>query len=237
MLFKPISDKQLQAAVNDAMRAAGGTLKRAEARQLTSPDKLSRLCRRNIDLATRIDYPAPSVWTFRWGDNPMKINLSKLVLAFGLGFFLTACSSGGDVKVLSSAPVASLPAQPSIRLVVNAVAKDSGDVLADLRVAVLGQLEATGRYSKVSVGPEPSDLVIMIDIVKYAKVTTGERILVGALAGRNRVGTSVKVVQSSTNATVKSFEANGESAAHPFSSESGLSDAIREVAKQISAAS
>lgn len=124
----------------------------------------------------------------------------KLALAFGLGLVLAACSSGGNMKVLSSAPATNLPAQPSVRLVVNAVAKDSGDILVDVRATVLGQLEATGRYSKVSVGPEPSDL-------------------------------------SSTNATVKSFEANGESAAHPFSSEGGLSDAIREVAKQISAAS
>src|SRR5438552_2591363 len=142
----------------------------------------------------------------------MKGNFRKLALVFGLGCFLAACSSGGNVNVLSSAPAASLPAQPSVRLVVNAVAKDSGDVLADMRAAVLGQLEATGRYSKVSVGPEPADLVITVDIVKYAKVTTAERILVGALAGRNRVGTNVKVVQASTSATVKSFEANGESA-------------------------
>jgi len=165
----------------------------------------------------------------------MKIHFSKLAVIFGLSCFLVACSSGGDLKVLSSAPATNLPARPSVRLVVNAVAKDSGDVLADVRVAILGQLEATGRYSKVSVGPEPSDLVITVDIVKYAKVSTGERILVGALAGRNRVGTSVKIVQSETNVTVKSFEANGESASHPLSSESGLSDAVREVAKQISA--
>ncbi|HET7086491.1 MAG TPA: DUF4410 domain-containing protein [Rhizomicrobium sp.] len=165
----------------------------------------------------------------------IRANFCKLLLVLSLGGFLAACSSGGNIKVLSATPAANLPAQPSVRLVVNAVAKDSGDVLADARAAILGQLEATGRYSKVSVGPEPSDLVITVDIVNYAKVSTAERVLVGALAGRNRVGTSVKVVQSSTNVTVKSFEANGESAAHPFSSESGLSDAVREVAKQIGA--
>lgn len=167
----------------------------------------------------------------------MKANIIKLALVVGLGCLLAACSSGGDLKVLSSAPATNLPAQPSVRLVVNAVAKDSGDVLADLRAAILGQLMASGRYSKVSAGPEPSDLIITVDIVKYAKVSTAERILAGALAGRNRVGTDVKIVQPSTNVTVKSFEANGESASHPLSSESGLSDAVREVAKQISAAS
>ena len=165
----------------------------------------------------------------------MKIGFHKLALVFGLSCFLAACSSGGDIKVLSSAPATNLPAQPSVRLIVNAVAPDSGEVLADVRAAVLGQLEATGHYSRVSVGPEPSDLVITVDIIKYAKVTTGERILVGALAGRNRVGTNVKIVQSATSVTIKSFEANGESASHPLSSESGFSDAVREVAKQISA--
>src|SRR5690349_13694759 len=136
------------------------------------------------------------------GQMSMKISFRKLALVFGLGCFLAACSSGGDIKVLSSAPAANLPAQPSVRLVVNAVAKDSDSVLADVRAAILGQLEASGRYSKVSVGPEPSDLVITVDIVKYAKVSTGERILAGALAGRNRVGTNVKIVQSTTSVTV-----------------------------------
>jgi len=137
------------------------------------------------------------------------------------------------MKVLSSAVPSGLPAEPSVRLVVNPVDKDSDDVLSDVRSAVLAQLQATGHYSKVVVGSEGADLVITVDITKYAKVTVGERLLVGALAGRNRVGTQVKIVQSVGNVTLKSFEAEGESAAHPLSSESGLSDAVREVAKQI----
>ena len=153
-----------------------------------------------------------------------------------LAAMLAACSSGGNMKVLSSGTASGLPAQPTLRLVINPVDKDSQEVLSDVRVAILGQLQATGTYSKVTVGNEPTDLVMTVDITKYAKVSVGERILAGALAGRNRVGTQMKIVQASNNVTIKSFEADGESAAHPLSSESGLSDAVREVAKQISSA-
>jgi hypothetical protein len=201
------------------------------------PDKLSIHHLQDLQLAAARIIQQPALGVFPWGIDSMKANFIKFAFVFGLGCLLAACSSGGDIKVLSSTPATNLPAQPSVRLVVNAVAKDSGDVLPDLRAAILGQLLSNGRYSKVSVGPEPSDLIITVDIVKYAKVSTAERILAGALAGRNRVGTNVKIVQPSTNVTVKSFEANGESASHPLSSESGLSDAVREVAKQISAAS
>jgi len=158
------------------------------------------------------------------------------VAGLALVAMVAACSSGGNMKVLSSAPVAGLPAQPTLRLVVNPVDKDSDEVLADVRSSLLGQLQATGYYSKVVVTQENTDLVMTVDITKYAKVTVGERLLVGALAGRNRVGTQVKIVQSSSNTTIKSFEAAGESAAHPLSSESGISDAVREVVKQISSA-
>ena len=117
----------------------------------------------------------------------------------------------------------------------NAVAPGADDVLSDLRAATLSQLQASGRFSKVTVVPEPTDLIMTVDIDKYAKVTVGERILVGVFAGRNRIGANVKIAQASTNAVIKSYEANGESAAHPLSSESGISDAMREAAKQVAA--
>src|SRR5215469_3829590 len=103
------------------------------------------------------------------------------IFGVALAVMLTACSSGGNMKVLSSAPGAGLPAQPSLRLVVNPVDEDSDDVLADVRAGLLGQLQACGAYSKVTVGNEPTDLIMTVDITKYAKVGVGERLLVGAL--------------------------------------------------------
>ena len=128
-----------------------------------------------------------------------------------------------------------LPASPSVRLVFSATAPDSDEVLPDVRSAVLGQLLSGGRFSKVVVADEPTDLVMTIDIVKYAKVSVGERLLIGAMAGRNRVNLAVKIVQPGSDSVIEAFEADGKSAAHPLSSESGLSDAVREAAKQVAA--
>lgn len=161
--------------------------------------------------------------------------LVQRVMSVGMVVLLAACSSGGNVKMLSSTAATGLPAHPSVRLIVNPVDKDSSDVVTDVSAAILGQLQATGRYSKVVVNAEPTDLLMTVDIVKYSKVTVGERLLVGVFAGRNRINTQVTIVQSGTNATLRSYEADGESAAHPLSSESGVSDAVREAAKQVAA--
>ena len=75
----------------------------------------------------------------------------------------------------------------------------------------------------------------LLPLLQFAKVTVGERLLVGTLAGRNRVNLTVQITQPSTNTLVEAYEANGESAAHPLSSESGLSDAVREAAKEVAA--
>jgi len=146
---------------------------------------------------------------------------------------LSACSSSGSLTMTSGGSVQDLPASPTLRLVVNPVVGDSDEVLSDVRSAILSQLMATGRYTSVVTAPVPTDLVITVDIVKYSKVSVGERLLVGLLAGKNRVHTDVKITRTSNGALVKSFHAEGNSAAHPLSSESGISDAIREVAKEV----
>jgi hypothetical protein len=163
------------------------------------------------------------------------VHCRKYLLYVLLGCLLVACSSMGELKAVSSATGTNLPARPSVRLVVNPVAKGSEEVISDIRAATLAQLLATGYFSRVVVAPEETDVVVTVNIVAYSRVTAGERFMWGALAGRNRIATQVKMVQTSTNVSIKSFEATGESGAIPLVSEAGLSDAVRELAKQIAA--
>ena len=128
--------------------------------------------------------------------------------------------------VHASAPAINLPPNPSLRLVVNAVAPDSTDQLLDIRAAIFSQLSASGNYAKVVLDNEPTDLVMTIDITKYAKVSVAPQLFAD-------LGGEVTVTQTATNTVIKTFEADGASAAHPLSSESGLSDAVREMAKQV----
>ncbi len=53
------------------------------------------------------------------------------------------------------------------------------------------------------------------------------------MAGHNDAQMFVKVVKSDDNQTITEFEVDGTSASHPFSSESGTDDAIREATDQI----
>ena len=164
---------------------------------------------------------------------PARHGLSLISLA--MAGLLTGCSAGGNFNIQSSAKPANLPALPSLRVAVNPKAEGSDEVLADVRSAIVAQLISSGRFSTVIVANAPTDLVMNADIEKFAKVTVGERILVGTLAGRNRVNLTVQIIQPSTNTIVETYEATGESAAHPLSSESGLSDAVREAAKEVAA--
>jgi len=65
------------------------------------------------------------------------------------------------------------------------------------------------------------------------QVSTGARIMLGAMIGPNTTAVTVAVRQQATNQIITTFEATGSSAAHPLSSEAGLDDAVREVVGKI----
>ena len=60
-------------------------------------------------------------------------------------------------------------------------------------------------------------------------VSGTQRILLGALAGRNSI-TSTDTLRDRSGAVLRSFQVESASAAHPFSGESGMSDAYRQYA-------
>jgi len=155
----------------------------------------------------------------------------KIVIA-GATLLLAACSANGSHSIPTKVePMAS--AYDSVKLVVVPQAADSTEVLEDLKAAVAGQILAGGRFRRVAVAGDEADVVVTVKITGYARVTLGERLLVGVLAGRNRVETQVTVTDGHTQQVLRAYQANGESAAHTMSGEAGTSDAVREAAKEI----
>jgi hypothetical protein len=146
---------------------------------------------------------------------------------------LAACSAGGSRHVTSIQPLPLLPPHPSLRLQVNPVVGESQELLPDIRAALLAQLLATGRFSQVVTYEGPTDLLMTVEVVKVAKVTVTERVFLGALAGRNRVGVNVRIIDPATGITLKSYDAEGDSAAEILSAQAGLGDAIGQVARQV----
>jgi hypothetical protein len=148
---------------------------------------------------------------------------------------LAACSSGGSRNVTSIQPLPLLPPHPSLRLQVNPVVGESYELLPDIRAALLAQLMAGGQYAQIVTYEGPTDLVMTVEVVKVTQVSVSERIFLGALAGRNRVGVNVRIIDPATGTILKSYNAEGDSAAEPLSAQAGVSDAIREMARQVAA--
>ncbi len=145
---------------------------------------------------------------------------------------LAACSSSGQLKVLD--PAAQMaPSYDSAKLVLQASATDAAAVIPDIRGAVAGQLFASGRFHRLAAESEASDVVITVKINEYARVETVERVVAGVLAGRNRVGAEVVVTDGRTGAVLRHYQAHGESASHPMSTEGSFSDAVREFSKEV----
>ncbi len=144
---------------------------------------------------------------------------------------LAGCTAEGAYK--TTGPTAPLqPSYDSVKVVINASAPQSPEIVPDLRSAIVGQLISMGRFRRVVGENEPADLVVKLDIINYQRVTVVDRLLVGVFAGRNRITCNVSVTDGKNGTVIRAFEAAGASAAHPLSSEAGYADALREVAKQ-----
>ncbi len=95
----------------------------------------------------------------------------------------------------------------------------------DIRSSLVG----AGMAERVVAGDQPHDVVLEVRIERTRTVSGTERVLFGALAGRNEVASTDRLLDRS-GTVLRSFKIESASAAHPFSGESGASDAYRQFA-------
>ena len=160
------------------------------------------------------------------------VSMRARILVAGLLVALAGCNSGGQHRQLG--PVTALEASyESLKLVITPKAAKSAEIVPDLRASVVGQLLSTGRFRRLAGESEDADVVVTIEVTDYQRVSVAERVLVGVLAGRNRIAATVTVTDGRSGTQLRGFLASGKSAAHPLSSEGGYADALREVSKEI----
>jgi hypothetical protein len=156
----------------------------------------------------------------------------RILTLFTLAFLISACSSSG--KLTATGPTAQLlSSYESVKLVFKTTANNSADIVPDLRGSIVGQLLGAGRFHRVVTGDEAADVVISLDITDYRRVGVAERVFIGIAAGPNRLTVAVSATDGKTGAVIRQFQATGESAAHPLSSEAGYADALRELSKEV----
>lgn len=107
------------------------------------------------------------------------------------------------------------------------------DTAIQLRGQVAAHLLGAGLFKSISnKGEKDSDYNIAIKLTEIDEVSGVSRVLLGVLAGSNKIAGDVTVTDG-TGQTVRSFSFLGESASHPFSGKSDIKDAINKSAEEI----
>ena len=152
---------------------------------------------------------------------------------------LSACSSSGQVKILS-------PLEGTARIDHNATAilevvpgkglqpdEDLREMILNLRGQLFGRLVSDGIFKQVVHEGDPAKYYIRVYVNIADQVSMGARIMFGVFAGANELSVRVEVFEESSENSIMTFTASGESASHLFSGESEMEDAIREVVNKI----
>ncbi len=141
------------------------------------------------------------------------------------GFLLAACSTEGKVTALTGGTP--LPAARTWALGVQGCGQASQ--CEDIRSSLVGRLVGAGMAERVVTGNQPHDVTLEVRIERTRTVSGAERVFFGALAGRNEVVSTDRLLDRS-GTVLWSFKVESASTAHPFSGESGASDAYRQFA-------
>lgn len=159
----------------------------------------------------------------------------RLLIVFGLLFATSGCMATARGSVSPMQPLAVAMDASSIAHFVFSGPTETNKVqlVSSARSAVYAGVGAAGIFRSLQSTPDGAAYALTVNVTEVITVSTAARILVGALAGRNRVAGNVSVTELASGRTVVSFFAVGESAAHPYSSEAGTQEAVSAFAQQV----
>ena len=146
---------------------------------------------------------------------------------------MAACSTEGKVTPLTSGALAPIPTASVWSLTVKGCERPND--CEDLRSAVAGRLVGANLAERIVAAGQPAQLGLTIDVTRIRTVSGAERVIFGALAGRNEVAATATLqdLRRPTQGVLRSFKAESGSAAHPFSGESNLQDAYRQFSNDV----
>jgi hypothetical protein len=153
--------------------------------------------------------------------------------------FLSACSSSGTFTV-KQALVEPIKNDRSVSILVKTDLKESDEdsvkAVSGLREKLFATLVSEGVFKSSVLAPNKADYSLEVDIKGVSFVSTAARLAFGVMAGSSTIEAEVLLKEMTTNKVVTEFRADGSSASHPLSSETGPENAVREAAKNIVAA-
>ena len=144
---------------------------------------------------------------------------------------VAACSTEGKVTPLTGGTA--LPQARAWALDVQGCGQPAQ--CEDIRSSLVARLIGASLAERVVATGQPYDARLEVSIEHLRSVSGTQRVLFGTLAGRNAVVSTDRLLDRN-GAVLRSFKVESASASHPFSGESGLSDAYRQFASDTVAA-
>ena len=140
---------------------------------------------------------------------------------------LGACSTEGSMTPVTGAGQA-IAAAPVWSIDVTGADASRAE---EIRDGVLERLIGSSLAQHVVPAGEKADRVLVIEVTRVRHVSSGERLMLGVMAGRNVI-VATETVRNAGGPPLKVFTVDAESAAHPLSGESEFEDALHTFAEK-----
>jgi hypothetical protein len=154
--------------------------------------------------------------------------------------FLAACSSSGTFTVKQEL-IEPINNQKTVSIMVKSdkipesEKEDATKACSSLQEKLYARLVSEGLFKSSVIYPNKGDYSLEVDVLGVRLVSNAARLWVGVMAGASGIEANV-LLKDETGKVLSDFHADGSSATHPMSSESGSDNAVNELANQITQA-
>jgi len=167
-----------------------------------------------------------------------KFRKSSMVLLSAM--FLAACSSSGTFT-MKQEMIEPVNNHKTVSIMVKSdkvpekEKEDAQKACSLLQEKLYARLVSEGLFQSSAIYPNKGDYSLEVDVLGVRLVSNTARIMLGVMAGASGIEANV-LLRDETGKVLTEFHADGSSAAHPFSSESGSDNAVNELATEIAQA-
>jgi hypothetical protein len=167
-----------------------------------------------------------------------KVRNASIVLISAM--FLTACSSSGTFT-MKQEMIEPINNQKTVSIWVKSdkvpegEKEDAKTACSSLQEKLYARLVTEGLFKSSVIYPNKGDYSLEVDVLGVRMVSNAARLWWGVMAGASGIEANV-FLRDETGKVLTEYHADGSSAAHPLSSESGSDNAVNQLATQIAQA-
>jgi hypothetical protein len=167
-----------------------------------------------------------------------KVRKASMILLSAI--FLAGCSSSGTFT-MKQEMIEPINNQKTVSIWVKSdkvpedEKEDAKTACSSLQEKLYARLVSEGLFKSSVIYPNKGDYSLEVDVLGVRLVSNAARLWWGIMAGASGIEASV-LLRDETGKILTEYHADGSSATHPLSSESGSDNAVNQLATQIAQA-